>query len=80
MLIYRPSLEPHNYRKAHAIAIGYLLFAVIVVAYLWFWMRRANAQRELQLQNADKNELDELAELNVRQQQGDRNIFYRYVL
>ncbi|KAF8349449.1 major facilitator superfamily domain-containing protein [Amanita rubescens] len=80
VLIYRPSLEAHNYRKAHAIAIGYLLFAMIATAYLWFCMRRANAERELQLQNADKNELNELAELTVRQQQGDRNIYYRYVL
>jgi len=80
VLIYRPSLAAHNYRKPHIIAIGYLLSSMIAAAYLWYWMRHANAQRELQLQNADKRELDELAELNVKQQQGDRNVYYRYVM
>ena len=53
---------------------------MIAAAYLWYWMSHANAQRELQLQNANKRELNELAELNVRQQQGDRNVYYRYVM
>ncbi|KAF8631017.1 hypothetical protein AX15_002628 [Amanita polypyramis BW_CC] len=79
-LIYRPNFDTHHYRKPHIIAIGYLAFSTVSVAYLWYWMGRSNTSRDHRLRNADQKEPDGLAELKVRQRQGDKNIYYRYII
>ncbi|GLB38315.1 putative MFS general substrate transporter [Lyophyllum shimeji] len=49
VLIYRPNLSANRFRTPHIIAIGYLVFAVIVATYLATWMRTENQRRDLLL-------------------------------
>ncbi|KAF7365197.1 MFS general substrate transporter [Mycena venus] len=81
VLIYRPELSAHRFRKPHIIAIGYLLFAAAVAAYLWVWMSRENKRRDLLAgERGEKQSLD-TAEDEVQQQRlGDRSVLYRYVI
>ncbi|KAF8195576.1 major facilitator superfamily domain-containing protein [Pholiota molesta] len=46
VLVYRPSLNANRFRKPHIIAIGYLLFAILVTLYLSTWMNRENKRRD----------------------------------
>ncbi|EIN04644.1 MFS general substrate transporter [Punctularia strigosozonata HHB-11173 SS5] len=86
VLIYRPNLAQHFYRKPHLIAIGYTLFGVLAAGYLWFWMRQSNRRRDLRLSQLgtdveakDKVIQDSATFVNgVRQ--GDRHVAYRYQL
>lgn len=80
VLVYRPSLSSNNYRTPHIIAIGYLIFGMFWAAYLWFWMGRANVERKRRLQNLDQIERERCRQVEMRQEQGDRNIYYRFVL
>ncbi|KAJ7069706.1 major facilitator superfamily domain-containing protein [Mycena amicta] len=69
VLVYRPDLSAHRFRKPHLISIGYLLFAVAVTTYLWTWMSRENKRR------------DALGEAKVQEDEerlGDRSVKYRY--
>ncbi|KAK7056771.1 hypothetical protein VNI00_002488 [Paramarasmius palmivorus] len=79
VLIYRPEFSGNHYRKPHIISIGYLLFAAVVSAYLWYWMSRENRRRERLL--ADKS-FGEHASLDEKQRWilGDRDVHYRYVI
>ncbi|KAF7299548.1 hypothetical protein HMN09_00960000 [Mycena chlorophos] len=72
VLVYRPSLAGHRYRKPHLVAIGYLLFAVVVTSYLWFQMSHENKRRDA-LEDEEEREED-----SVRL--GDRSINYRYAI
>ncbi|KIJ17683.1 hypothetical protein PAXINDRAFT_111174 [Paxillus involutus ATCC 200175] len=45
-LVYRPSLSGDLYRIPNLIAIGYLLFAILVTTYLWVMMARENERRQ----------------------------------
>lgn len=82
VLIYRPAFAGHRYRKPHIIAIGYLLFSIVVATYLWTWMRRENNRR---------NRLGEEGKVGAKQAEanesiasanrlGDRDPSYRYQL
>ncbi|KAJ4468095.1 major facilitator superfamily domain-containing protein, partial [Lentinula lateritia] len=73
VLIYRPNFAGHDYRKPHIIAIGYLLFSIIVASYLRFWLARHNKDKDAKM-------TEESAEsIKDRQRLGDRHILYRYV-
>ncbi|KDQ62291.1 hypothetical protein JAAARDRAFT_454866 [Jaapia argillacea MUCL 33604] len=72
-LVYRPTLSAHNFRKPHIIAIGYLLFGILVASYLWYWMARENSRRDREV-TTKPEELDDDATLR----EGDRAIHYRY--
>ncbi|KXN81772.1 hypothetical protein AN958_03698 [Leucoagaricus sp. SymC.cos] len=45
VLMHRPSLSATQFRTPHIIAIGYLLFAILVTSYLWWWMNKENTRR-----------------------------------
>ena len=76
-LIYRPSLSAHVYRKPNLIAIGYVLFAILMATYLWVVMARENKRRDAILAGKEGSWL-ETDEEKVRL--GDRSIHYRYQL
>ena len=78
VLIYRPSLQAHRFRTPHIIAIGYLLFSVLVTIYLWTWMSRENKRRDLVL-SQEKGDAEVLT-IADRQRLGDRDLHYRYVI
>ena len=78
VLIYRPSLQAHRFRTPHIIAIGYLLFSVLVTLYLWTWMSRENKRRDLVL-GQEKGDAEVLTSAD-RQRLGDRDLHYRYVV
>ncbi|KAF8555229.1 MFS general substrate transporter [Imleria badia] len=77
-LIYRPSLSTHLYRKPNLIAIGYVLFAILMATYLWVMMARENKRREVVLANNKGDDRVETDEERLRL--GDRSIHYRYQL
>lgn len=81
VLIYRPDFSGHRYRKPHIIAIGYLLFSIVVATYLWVWMARENKRRD-RLQGVNGKEEQEEVSLGSedRQRLGDREVSYRYVV
>jgi hypothetical protein len=78
VLIYRPSLNANHFRIPHIISIGYLLFAILVTLYLATWMGRENKRRDEVLASS-KVEIPISSPLE-RQEQGDREIRYRYVI
>ncbi|KJA21187.1 hypothetical protein HYPSUDRAFT_42307 [Hypholoma sublateritium FD-334 SS-4] len=78
VLIYRPNFNGHRFRKPHIIAIGYLLFAILVTLYLSIWMNRENKRRDAVLAES-KEEIEPLSS-EERQKQGDRSLHYRYVI
>ena len=78
VLIYRPSLQAHRFRTPHIIAIGYLLFSVLITIYLWTWMSRENKRRDLVL-GREKGDAEVLTSTD-RQRLGDRDLHYRYVI
>ncbi|KAJ7044150.1 major facilitator superfamily domain-containing protein [Mycena alexandri] len=79
VLIYRPAFSAHRFRKPHIIAIGYLLFAAAVAAYLWTWMSRENKRRDLLAAEHGKERLEN-EEDKEQQRLGDRSDSYRYVI
>lgn len=81
VLIYRPNLSAHRYRTPHIIAIGYLVFAALVAAWLSVWMSRENKRRDLIM--SDKKEDDDSIPLDTDKRGyslGDRDVRYRYVV
>jgi len=77
VLIYRPDLSGHRFRKPHIISIGYLLFSVLVTIYLSTWMNRENKRRDRLLSEGEKIQPSSTPE--ERQRLGDRDLHYRYV-
>lgn len=77
-LVYRPSLSAYLYRKPNLIAIGYVLFAILMATYLWVMMARENRRREAVLANSKEDFSLETDEERIRL--GDRSIYYRYQL
>jgi len=77
-LLYRPSLRAYLYRKPNLIAIGYVLFAILMATYLWVMMARENRRRETVLANSKEDCSLETDEERIRL--GDRSIYYRYQL
>ncbi|KAH7885343.1 major facilitator superfamily domain-containing protein [Phlebopus sp. FC_14] len=77
-LVYRPSLSSHLYRKPNLIAIGYLVFAILVTVYLWAMMARENRRRE-QLLAENVEILPELV-TEDKLRLGDRSVYYTYQL
>ncbi|KAF8158161.1 major facilitator superfamily domain-containing protein [Crassisporium funariophilum] len=75
VLIYRPNLAAHRFRTPHIIAIGYLLFSVIVALYLSIWMNRENKRRD----SIVGGKQIEASTPEERQILGDRDVHYRYV-
>ncbi|KAG2100382.1 major facilitator superfamily domain-containing protein [Suillus discolor] len=73
-LIYRPTLASHLYRTPNLIAIGYLLFAIVVTTYLWVMMSMENKRRDRLLSKGESK--DETEEERIRL--GDRSVRYRY--
>ncbi|KAF8895519.1 major facilitator superfamily domain-containing protein [Infundibulicybe gibba] len=76
-----PNFASHRYRKAHIIAIGYLVFSAVMAGYLSVWMsqenkRRDRIQRAGNLKSGDESHMAETAMLS----QGDRDVNYRYVV
>ncbi|KAJ2934601.1 hypothetical protein H1R20_g2485, partial [Candolleomyces eurysporus] len=78
VLIYRPNLSAHRFRTPHIISIGYLLFAILVTIYLATYMSRENKRRDEVLATSE-TEIP-LSTPEQRQEQGDREIRYRYVI
>ncbi|KAJ8596566.1 MFS general substrate transporter [Rhizopogon salebrosus TDB-379] len=74
-LIYRPALSSHLYRTPNLIAIGYLLFAILMTMYLWFVMNLENKRRD-RLLSEGGTKVEETEEDRFRR--GDRSIHYRY--
>ncbi|KAJ7600587.1 major facilitator superfamily domain-containing protein [Mycena floridula] len=89
VLIYRPNFAGHQFRKPHIIAIGYLLFAVVIAASLWRALSGANRKRDIlvseskdeKLVDGDSKDVDVdlQADAALRQRLGDRDVHYRYV-
>ncbi|KAF9242592.1 major facilitator superfamily domain-containing protein [Melanogaster broomeanus] len=77
-LVYRPSLSSDLYRTPNLIAIGYLLFAILMATYLWVIMARENKRRERLLADRKGDDLSEADEDKLRL--GDRSIYYIYQL
>ncbi|KAG2342085.1 MFS general substrate transporter [Suillus weaverae] len=73
-LIYRPTLSSHLYRTPNLIAIGYLLFAIMMTTYLWVVMSVENRRRDGLLSKGEAKE--ETEEESIRL--GDRSVRYRY--
>ncbi|RXW22875.1 hypothetical protein EST38_g2973 [Candolleomyces aberdarensis] len=78
VLIYRPNLSAHRFRTPHLISIGYLLFAILVTIYLATYMSRENKRRDEVLATSEVE--IPLSTPEQRQEQGDREIRYRYVI
>ncbi|KAJ3830758.1 major facilitator superfamily domain-containing protein [Lentinula raphanica] len=78
VLIYRPNFAQHQYRKPHIIAIGYLLFAIAVAAYLRFELASEN-RRKYALANSQLGTQKPSDSIQDRQRLGDHHIVYRYV-
>ncbi|KIK52049.1 hypothetical protein GYMLUDRAFT_50119 [Collybiopsis luxurians FD-317 M1] len=80
VLIYRPNFSGHQYRKPHIIAIGYLLFSIVVASYLRFRLSRENQRKEALLESS-KGAQQEASESTIeeRQRLGDHHVLYRYV-
>ncbi|KAJ3722074.1 major facilitator superfamily domain-containing protein [Lentinula guzmanii] len=76
VLIYRPNLAGHEYRKPHIIAIGYLLFSIMVASHLRFWLARENRRRDALLSSKTTTSPESIHD---RQRLGDHHILYRYV-
>ncbi|KAF5360501.1 hypothetical protein D9756_005021 [Leucocoprinus leucothites] len=83
VLIYRPSLSANRFRKPHLIAIGYLLFSVVIASYLWWWMDKENKRRasiliaQKEAKGESRGDFDPSQE--EKQRLGDRALQYRYV-
>lgn len=73
-LIYRPTLSSHLYRTPNLIAIGYLLFAIVMTTYLWVVMRVENRKRDCLLSKGEAKEETEEERIML----GDRSVRYRY--
>lgn len=80
VLIYRPEFAGHRYRKPHIIAIGYLLFAIVMASYLWAWMARENRRRDRLEEDTNLKEVNEADDEKQRLYLGDRDRRYRYQL
>ncbi|KAG1822985.1 MFS general substrate transporter [Suillus subaureus] len=73
-LIYRPTLDSHLYRTPNLIAIGYLLFAIVMTTYLWRVMSAENRRRDGLLSQGEAKEETEEERIRL----GDRSVRYRY--
>lgn len=73
-LIYRPTLSSHLYRTPNLIAIGYLLFAIVMTTYLWVVMSVENRRRDRLLSKGEAKEETEEERIRL----GDRSVRYRY--
>ncbi|KAI0700161.1 major facilitator superfamily domain-containing protein [Cytidiella melzeri] len=84
VLIYRPEWAKDHYRKPHIIAIGYLLFAIVVASALWWWMDKENRRRAEILGSAGGEVDDALGKVDFeddrreRVRLGDRHVQWRY--
>ncbi|KAG6837626.1 hypothetical protein H0H93_006147 [Arthromyces matolae] len=82
VLIYRPSLSANHYRTPHAIAVGYLAFAIIIASSLAFYMKKENKRRQDALRDGKESDFYTPAQVREKEQGytlGDRDIQYRYV-
>lgn len=86
-LIYRPtpaSFPANHYRKPHIITMGYIVGAMIVAAFLWFFLAKANARRDALQAKASEAGLEKpgasVATEQERLVQGDRHVSFRYRL
>ncbi|PPQ65394.1 hypothetical protein CVT26_000019 [Gymnopilus dilepis] len=80
VLVYRPNLAGNHYREPHIIAIGYLVFAVLIALYLYTWMTRENRRRDRLEGNKDTKEVYDPSSAEDKQRLGDRHPSYRYVI
>ena len=79
VLIYRPSLSAHRFRKPHIIAIGYVLFSMAVTVYLWYSMAKENKRRDaLASEKSSKEELSKEEYDAARLFEGDKHVDFRY--
>lgn len=75
VLIYRPSLSAHFFRIPHIIAIGYVIFGILIASGLSIYMNRSNRLRATTATSAAKTTGSESQEAcNL----GDRNASYYY--
>ncbi|KAJ3769986.1 major facilitator superfamily domain-containing protein [Lentinula raphanica] len=78
VLIYRPNFAQHQYRKPHIIAIGYLLFAIAVAAYLRLELASENRRKDALV--ADSQSTQKPSDtIQDQQRLGDHHMVYRYV-
>jgi hypothetical protein len=73
-LIYRPTLDSYFYLTPNLIAIGYLLFAIVMTTYLWVMMSAENRRRDRLLSKGEVKEETEEERIRL----GDRSVRYRY--
>ncbi|KAG6906618.1 hypothetical protein DXG01_012936 [Tephrocybe rancida] len=82
VLVYRPKLSANHFRTPHAIAIGYLVFAIIVATTLATWMKKENKRRDQVLSQEKEAEFYTPKQRKVKElgyNLGDRDLHYRYV-
>ncbi|KAG6830978.1 hypothetical protein H0H87_006629 [Tephrocybe sp. NHM501043] len=82
VLIYRPNLSQNHFRTPHAIAIGYLVFAIIIATILGVWMKKENKRRDEIVVDEKEDEFYTPDQRKVKDQGynlGDRDLHYRYV-
>ncbi|KAG6890647.1 hypothetical protein C0995_006623 [Termitomyces sp. Mi166 len=82
VLIYRPSLSANNFRTPHAIAVGYLAFAIIIATSLAVYMKNENKRRDQVVNKGKEAEFYTCGQLKVKKQGyglGDQDIYYRYI-
>lgn len=73
MLVYRPSLSGNFFRIPHLIAIGYILFGIVIASLLSFSMRRDNLRKEALVRAGLEGEREEGGT-------GEKSLGYRYQL
>ncbi|KAG5734030.1 hypothetical protein E4T56_gene5208 [Termitomyces sp. T112] len=82
VLIYRPSLSANDFRTPHAIAVGYLAFAIIIATALAIYMKNENKRRDQVVNEGKEVEFYTREQVKAKEQgyeMGDRDVHYRYV-
>jgi len=82
VLLYRPAFAGDHYRKPHIIAIGYVVFALVVAGALWRWMAKENKRRDALIEKgeevAGEGKSGEDGESVDGVLLGDRSVKWRY--
>ncbi|KAG5353154.1 hypothetical protein C0989_009798 [Termitomyces sp. Mn162] len=82
MSLARPSLSANDFRTPHAIAVGYLAFAIIIATALAIYMKNENKRRDQVVNEGKEVEFYTREQVKAKEQgyeMGDRDVHYRYV-
>jgi hypothetical protein len=74
VLVYQPESPTQHFRKPHIIAIGHLVFSIVVAGVLWHRMASENRRRAMMIA-ANK---DKIVGRETKVLLGDREIHWKY--